>query len=99
MAGAIVLVIGDIRKLATETIQFGSGRILVNSQMISVRRRALDNYRSHLEQVGSGRVRHAESWHVLGIRGGWGVGMIGLISPLYIPMFVGPLHLVYTLTR
>jgi hypothetical protein len=36
MAGAIVLVIGDIRKLATEMIQFGLGRILVNPQMISV---------------------------------------------------------------
>jgi len=98
MAGAIVLVVGDIRKLATQTIQLGSGRILVNFQMISVRRRTLDNYQSHLEQVGSGRVR-AESWHVLGTRGGWGVGMIGWFSPLYIPVFVGPLHLVCTLTR
>jgi len=30
MAGVVVLVVGDIRKLATETIQFGLGSVLVN---------------------------------------------------------------------
>ena len=58
---------------------------------------------SHLEQVSLGSV-HAENWHVLGIRGGWGIGMIMRLYPWWvdsspfiyssISKFVGQLHFV-----
>ena len=73
MAGVVVLAVGDIRKLVTETIQFGLGsRSKTQSQLDAMQWTTIG---SHLEQVSLGSV-HAENWHVLGIQGGWGIGMI-----------------------
>ena len=84
MARVVVLIVGDICKLVTETIQFGLGSILVNFVLPGNLRNTITWYQldvaqwttiSHLEHVSSGSV-HAEHWHVLRIWGGWGVGMI-----------------------
>jgi hypothetical protein len=65
MAGVIIVGVGDIRKLATKTIQIG---VLVNFILPGNLRNAINDGR-RLEQARSESVQ----WHVLGIRGSWGV--------------------------
>ena len=90
-----ILAVGDIRKLVTETIQCLGSCSKTQYQLDATQWTTIG---SHLEQVGSGSI-HAENWHVLGIRGGWGIGMIMRLHPWWVdssPFIysVGLLHFV-----
>ena len=85
MAGVVVLAVGDIHKLVTETIQFGLGSVQNIQNTITWYQLDTTQWTtiSHLEQVSSGSV-HAENWHVLGIQGVWGIGMVMRLHPWWV---------------